>query len=302
MHRSWLRDLRRDRRAAVLLTAAGISASACSLTAPPDDELMGRTRDHPEDGGTGDGGASHDGGPPDGGSAEASDGSADAAPPGCSCSLATEVCAPADGGEHCVAPAAVLDGQRWQLDCGSYHGTNPVNNSCWILPPGAPESASSCPASGYQPVNEELTFGGEAGKVYEVTLRFRGIVEGRTYIDGRPDGSYFYVGGHPASSTSNYNTYQLSVSNPPQTYYLNATNAEQDRILAFEYERTIPIRGQATVTLSAFTKECGALRNCEDISTLPDSCVPVPVPNEPSLAAFNGQIIVMAVRAVREQG
>jgi hypothetical protein len=267
----------------VILGAIG----ACSLLAPSDDELLA----------AGDAAVTDAADRPDTISPPkvdaAPDGRPDASSPACpKCSSPVEVCVSEADGQRCVAPAAALAKQRWELPCGEYYGNNPPNNSCRLFEPGA----TSCAPGGRYPVNKELLFGGQSKRRYDVTERFRGVVEPKTYVNGRPDGM-FYIGGGEAT-TSNYNTYSLSVSDPPQNYYLNF-GTEADRILVLNYERTIPIMGQSSVTLLAFTRACGALRNCADISKLPE-CTPLAVPDEPTLAAFDGHVILLDVVRVVE--
>ena len=92
----------------------------------------------------------------------------------------------------------------------------------------------------------EKKFGGERGKRYKVTLRFRGVVEPMMYKGGKPDGDLFYVGGEPNNAT--YNIYQISVSSPESHYYLNRQDAVGHRTFKIDYSKTFEIEGGATVT------------------------------------------------------
>ena len=280
------------------------SMTTCSLMAPNDDEFVGGgrdagvhrdvaspgvTRDARNDG---NGGSDRD-------RENENDAGSDADPTprpcdgGCG---ATELCVSDAGLSGCVAPAAELDGQRWDLVCGAPYGSN----SCRLYPPGT----TSCPDNGYYPVNRNVVFGGEKGKLYDLTLRFRGVVEPKTYTGGTPAGDSFYIGGQP--SPSNYNAYGFSVSAPAPIarYYLNfePTRGESPYILTFDYQRTIPIEGGATINLSAYTQQCGLMRNCTVPSVPPAPCTPLVIESLMPPANPDGHVIQVNVISVTERG
>lgn len=107
-------------------------------------------------------------------------------------------------------------------------------------------------------VEEEITFGGEAGTTYSVTLRVRGIWE-PTNIEGgtTPDPEIPYmVGGDVApgsgdSAAINYQQFYIEVGSPAETYWLNEHNHVGHEIFKEDYEITIPIEGGATVKVVA---------------------------------------------------
>lgn len=107
-------------------------------------------------------------------------------------------------------------------------------------------------------VEEVITFGGEAGTTYSVTLRVRGIWE-PTNIDGGdvPDDSIPYmVGGDVApgsgdSAAINYQQFYIEVGSPAQKYWLNEHDYVAHEIHKEDYEITIPIEGGAMVTVIA---------------------------------------------------
>jgi hypothetical protein len=205
----------------------------------------------------------------------------------------TELCLPVGTSSECVAPAAALDGQRWDLVCGENYGVN----SCRLYPPGT----SSCPQNGYYPINRSIAFGGRKGVLYDLTLRFRGVVEPKTYTGGTPAGDNFYIGGMP--SPSNFNAYGFTVSAPLPVvqYYLNfePVRGERDYILTFDYQKTIVIEGGATVNLIAYTQQCGLLRNCHDFTSNP--CVPYVIESLSPAPNPNGHVIQVDVVAVAER-
>ena len=91
-------------------------------------------------------------------------------------------------------------------------------------------------------------FGGDKGKSYDVTLRFRGVVEPMMYKDGKKDGEYFYIGG--GSNNKTYNIYKIEVSSPKSHYFLNRQDRVGHKIFTIDYTRTIRIDGDAVLTLS----------------------------------------------------
>lgn len=91
-------------------------------------------------------------------------------------------------------------------------------------------------------------FGGEKGKRYKVTLRFRGVVEPMMYKDGKKEGEYFYIGGKP--DNSKYNVYKLEISSPKSHYFLNSQKRVGHKIFTVDYTTTIEIDGGATLTIS----------------------------------------------------
>ncbi|HMJ10712.1 MAG TPA: hypothetical protein VK524_04855 [Polyangiaceae bacterium] len=263
-------------------------ASSCALTAPSDAELMGESRPNRVDSG-----ASEDAAPEAGAADSGADAAKDAAPPltcAPACS-AKQVCAVQGGSPTCSEPAAAIDGATWEIPCGEIYGTQQWNCRFW------PAGSTSCPAQGYTPVDRRIRFGGQANVTYDVTLRFRGIVEPKIYAGGTADGP-FYIGGGPAANSENYNSYGFTVSDPLTSYYLNYAENKGDYVFAFEHEKTLPIKGQTEIRLFAFAPTCGGLLNCQDFSTAP-ACTPYPVPGGPP--AYNGHFIQMDVVAVKRR-
>jgi hypothetical protein len=275
-------------------------AGACTLGAPSDSELMNGRPRH-TDGGALDSSVTppprdagidaSEGGMADAGRADA--GRTDAGTP-LTCRPAcseTQVCQVLGNDTRCYEPAEALDGQRWEMPCGEIYGT--AQQSCRLWPAGA----TTCPGTGYTPVDRRFRIGGQSNKTYDVTLRFTGVVEPKLYSGGTADGS-FYIGGGPAPNSENYNSYGFTVFEPLTTYYLNYSENKADYVFPFDYERTIPIRGGAELRLFAFAPTCGAVLNCQDLSTAPN-CTPFPVPDGP--AAYSGHFIQVAVVRVKER-
>ncbi|MDE0570731.1 MAG: hypothetical protein OSB44_08615 [Verrucomicrobiales bacterium] len=133
-------------------------------------------------------------------------------------------------------------------------------------------------------------FGGETGKRYQVTLRFRGIAEPMMYKGGEKDGEYFYIGGAPNNGT--YNIYKIEISSPKSHYYLNRQNNVGHSIFTVDYEKTIEIDAGATVTLSGDGQNGRLITNFDKLVV--PGIAPAPKP-------FNGQFIQMNVVTVKEK-
>lgn len=195
----------------------------------------------------------------------------------------TDACTLAGGatGAGCVI-AGGLTGLRWELPCTS------SGSSC------------SCPALQTQTATVE----GTGGQSYDITLHFRGIVEEKTYT-GQADGgagpqivasggvnsNLFISGGIPDTGT--FNIYELDVSDPKQTFFLNSGQSGIGSVFAIDYTATIRMNAGATITMTANSIE-GV-----EISNVGTNGRPVVVPGiPPAPQAFNGQFVQMDVETV----
>jgi hypothetical protein len=134
-----------------------------------------------------------------------------------------------------------------------------------------------------------VTFEGEAGKNYKVTLRFRGVVEPMMYKSGKMDGDYFYIGGEPNNST--YNIYKIDVASPKSHYFLNRQDRVGHRIFTIDYTKTIEIEGGSQITLSGDGQN-GKLISNFALLIVPE-VAPAPKP-------YHGQFIQIDVVKVEE--
>ena len=176
----------------------------------------------------------------------------------------------AGNGTTCTNLAANLNGLRWNLPC--------------TASPNPP----SCSAS--DPAPQTAAMGGVSGQLYAVTLRFRGVVEEKTYTGGTPDGSW-YVGG--GTNGDSYNVYQLHVANPAQNYYVNNGTSGHLYCGAIDFQRTVMISAGSAVTLSAQTIDAAQIKNVDINGT------PIVVPGiPPAPAPFDGQFVQMDVISV----
>ncbi|MFT3696842.1 MAG: hypothetical protein QM831_27115 [Kofleriaceae bacterium] len=164
---------------------------------------------------------------------------------------------------------AALNGLRWEIPCGTHTG------------------ATGCVAVVPAPVTAMLSGSG----TYQVELRFRGVVELKTYANGTTTGT-FNTGGD--ENSDGYNLYKLSVSAPAQSYYLNA-GEELQRAVALDFTAKIPIAGGATVTLTADPQDGAEVQNVDLDGN------PIVVPDiAPAPAAYDGQFVQMDVVAITQ--
>ena len=169
--------------------------------------------------------------------------------------------------------AAALQGLRWEMPCKPGH------------------QGPFCDAAVDRPV-VTATLAGDPARQYDVTLRFRGVVEWENYKGGTTE-QHWHVGGQPNNGL--YNIYQLGTSAPAQVFYLNSPNGNDDGTRAFsiDYQKTIRVQGGATVTLSADAQDGRLVSNTDDKGK------PLVVPAvPPAPAPFDGQFIQMDVVSV----
>jgi hypothetical protein len=157
-----------------------------------------------------------------------------------------------------------LDGLRWEIRCSAGGG------DYW------------CDCSDPDPVSTVLA--GPKGTTYDVTLRFHGIVEQKTYYGGTNDGSFWQEGGDPAQDT--YNVYKLEISSPHQVYYLNRGRSDIHYCFGIDYTKTVRMTVGATVTLVAQALDGRQIRNRNEAGN------PIIMGGS---EAFNGQYIRMDV-------
>lgn len=132
---------------------------------------------------------------------------------------------------------------------------------------------------------------GQPGATYNVTLRFRGVVEQKTYTGGTNDGAFYQIGGTPAVDT--YNIYSLAISNPAQTVYLNRGSSGQTRSYGIDYTKTIQMATGATVTLLSQSIDSQEIKNKDGVGS-PISVSGVTVVSQP----YDGQFIQMDVVSI----
>lgn len=177
--------------------------------------------------------------------------------------------------------AKELDGYRWEFPCKDAMPDNPKQGADCVsgLVTGDPKTTDN--------FKKEFTFGGEKGKRYKVTLRFRGVVEPMMYKDGKQDGDYFYIGGVPNNAT--YNIYKIGISSPESHYFLNRQDKVGHRIFTIDYTKTIEIDGGSKITLLGDGQNGRLISNFAKLSV--DGLKTVKQP-------FNGQFVQIDVVSV----
>ena len=198
---------------------------------------------------------------------------------------ASDAKAPDDGKKAKPAkakgPGAELHGFRFEFPCKEKMPENPRKGA----------GCSSALVKGDPNKTDNFTttrnFGGTKGKSYNVTLRFRGVVEPMMYKDGKKDGDHFYVGGKPNNKT--YNIYRIGISSPRSHYFLNRQDRVGHKIFTIDYTKTIKIDGGAALTLS------GDGQNGKLISNFKKLTIPGVSPKP-----YNGQFIQVDVLKVEE--
>ena len=178
-------------------------------------------------------------------------------------------------------PGASLHGYRFEFPCKGKMPDKPRKGAdcASALVKGDPKKTDNFKTT--------RKFGGDKGKSYDVTLRFRGVVEPMMYKDGKKDGEYFYIGGGPNNKT--YNIYKIEVSSPKSHYFLNRQDRVGHKIFTIDYTRTIRIDGDAVLTLS------GDGQNGKLISNFKKLTIP-----EISPKPYHGQFVQIDVVKVAE--
>ena len=176
-------------------------------------------------------------------------------------------------------PGGFLDGVRYEFPC---KGKSPTKSG-----------AACASALGADPKADQFTiekkFGGEPGKRYKVTLRFRGVVEPMMYKDGTPsETDPFYAGGAP--DHPEYSVYKLTISSPPAHFYLNRKPELDHQVFLIDYVKTLEIDGGATVTFHGDGQNGRLISNAKKLVV--PGIPPAPKP-------FNGQFVQVNVVEVK---
>ncbi|MBF0441334.1 MAG: hypothetical protein HQK54_05465 [Oligoflexales bacterium] len=168
---------------------------------------------------------------------------------------------------------AALDNLRWELPCF-----------------GLGLDYCSCKNE----ASDEKHLTGDNSKTYKVKLRFRGIVEQKTYIGGSNDGGFWQIGGTPDNGS--WNVYRLTISNPPQTYYLNRGLSGLFNTYIIDYTKDIYMSSGATIKVAASAIDGLEITNHDRNGRafiIPD------IP--PAPAPFRGQFVQINVISIEPQ-
>lgn len=175
-------------------------------------------------------------------------------------------------------PGAAIDGYRFEFPIKEPMPENPKEGSVGTsaIVTGDPMKTDNFTA--------KKSFGGEPGKRYKVTLRFRGVVEPMMYKDGKQVGDYFYIGGEKNNGT--YNIYRIDVSSPKSHYFLNRQDKVGHQIFTIDYTQTIEIDGGAEITFTGDGQNGKMIANFKKL-VIP-GIKPAPMP-------YNGQFVQVDV-------
>lgn len=203
----------------------------------------------------------------------------------------------ADGTHEIIAVATDTSGNQKVSAAVDVEIANfsPLDGLLWSMPISIVDN--SC----VDPIDVSVILTANPFKTYNVTLRFRGVVEWKEYSGGLQTG-HFVVGGtgaSPGSIPDNpiRNSYSLVVSNPPQTYFLNAyISGLTDAVFVIDYTATIVVRGTATLTLQARSENGFGFANSGNLTVPVTGGDPPIIPSQP----FAGQFIQMDVVSVVE--
>jgi hypothetical protein len=201
--------------------------------------------------------------------------------------------ADANGNGAITAPDALLIlrdsvGQQVTLACPACLAEELVEMR--IEAPCTNEASPVCTAT-Y--AGRSAAIGGDPQKLYEVTLRIRGVIEQKTYVGGVQDG-FFLTGGTPAAD--GYNVVSIATGDPAATYRLNAGTSGIQQVWELDTTRTITMRGGSLMGLTSDPLDGFQIANTDG------SGQPViPAGISPAPAAFPGQFVQIDVVGVKEK-
>lgn len=176
------------------------------------------------------------------------------------------------------SPTASIEGFRFEFPCKDPMPENPREGADGLsaLVTGDPKTTDN--------FTVKRSFGGELGRRYKVSLRFRGVVEPMMYKGGQQVGEYFYIGGEKDNAT--YNVYQISVSSPKSHFFLNRQDKVGHKIFTIDYTQTIEIDGGAEIVFHGDGQNGRMITNYKKLVV--PGIAPAPEP-------FNGQFIQVDV-------
>lgn len=155
-----------------------------------------------------------------------------------------------------------------------------LDNMRWNLPCTGSNSGKVCTTDAT--VDDSKVLSGDGKTLFNITLRFRGIVEPKPYTGGTNDGAYWQIGGQPSGDA--WNIYKLEISSPPQVYFLNRAAATGFNNFNIDYQKTVQAYGGSTFHISADSRDNAEISNHERLT----------VPGIED-APYNGQFIHIGV-------
>ena len=207
--------------------------------------------------------------------------------------------------------ASVLDGYVMKQPCLESSGPR----ACRTQPLGACPVNVDPAFAGAKPTDDALTFGGQSGTLYDVTLHVQGIVESKAYRGGADASELltngFLMAGTVDNAKNQHSAFAMRVTAPTGAYFFNSLGREAMRhsVFAVDYEATITIGGGTPLELRITDPNCEALKNCGD-PDVPTECNPIDVPNlDPKIrqtlgvdpVAYDGQFLGFTVKKVTQR-
>lgn len=159
----------------------------------------------------------------------------------------------------------------------------------WESPCRGGDGPERCRTDG--PITAAFNLRGLPGSQYEVVLRFRGVVERRTYVGGYHEGGAWQIGGGPTANARNI--FQLELTSPAQSIYLNRTD-DQEEFCEIIDER-LAIRFNVGTSILANIQGRGAQLRNRGADGRPLVVAGVPPAPQP----YNGQFIQLSVESIR---
>ncbi len=196
------------------------------------------------------------------------------------------------GGGDPIDYAGEMNGYRWELPCADPS----LRDTCAWDPALLDGAIEGTPYTLRR--ETAVTFGGDPGVVYDVTIQIRGLTEPKDFSGGEVQESHFQIGGTPG--TNDYNIYAIEVGDPAQVYTVNRNEMGVGHYtFVMDYTVTIPIAAGASVILSMSDPNDQAIANPGGASGSADPFVVPDIPPFPD--PFYGQFIQMDVLAVTPQ-
>ncbi len=152
------------------------------------------------------------------------------------------------GGQDGSGGADTSSGGETQVDPTSFAaGLHElfIHDACTGVQPSQPDTCTHG-----QLIEESVTFGGEPGTTYDLTLRIRGLLEPTNIVGGTaplPEHPYFVIGG--TVGAADYAQWQIEVEEPAEIYYLNHYPQTSHTIYKEDFEVTIPVAAGSEVTV-----------------------------------------------------
>jgi hypothetical protein len=178
------------------------------------------------------------------------------------------------GGTGGGTPGALCTGGDCTAIVGNFDGFL-YDHPCSDRGTGFDCLGSMC-SGGTSTRTQTFTIKGEPDRVYELTIRVRGIVESKNYSGGKrramsldgsnTGGDQWHEGGTAPNST--YNTYELhvmpKVAGAPNDYFLNSRDGSREghESWALNYTATFKVQGGGTINWRSFDANCRQIMNC----------------------------------------